>query len=175
MGSYYSAHKPTKRFRSGKFFTENEKPFNIKTELSSKLGARVLLPKLLNKNLNLNTALNSDNFITTFIYSPFLIKFFGNNRSAIKDFEFIILSSMRYSNKRFKLINLLPANCFKYRLTRKIYNSTKLQTIQENFTPWYYNTLVRFMEHCSGKKCLFQFYPFVNNDVEHEFYVRYKK
>jgi hypothetical protein len=175
MGSYYSAHKPTKRFRSGKFFTENEKPFNIKTELSSKLGARVLLPKLLNKNLNLNMALNSDNFITTFIYSPFLIKFFGNNRSGIKDFEFIILSSMRYSNKRFKLINLLPANCFKYRLTRKIYNSTKLQTIQENFTPWYYNTLVRFMEHCSGKKCLFQFYPFVNNDVEHEFYVRYKK
>jgi hypothetical protein len=135
----------------------------------------VLLPKLLDKNLNLNTALNSDNFITTFIYSPFLIKFFGNNRSGIKDFEFIILSSMRYSNKRFKLINLLPANCFKYRLTRKIYNSTKLQTIQENFTPWYYNTLVRFMEHCSGKKCLFQFYPFVNNDVEHEFYVRYKK
>jgi hypothetical protein len=135
MGNYYPVHKPTKRFRSGRFFTENEKPFNIKTGIRNKLETQVFLPKLSNKNLNLNMALNSDNFITAFISSPFLIKFFDNSRSAIKDFEFIILSSMRYNSKKFKLINLLPANCFKYRLTRKIYMATKLQTIQENFTP----------------------------------------
>lgn len=31
------------------------------------------------------------------------------------------------------------------------------------------------MEHVSGKKCLFQFYPFVNNDISYEFFARYKK
>lgn len=108
--------------------------------------------------------------------SPFFAKVFNkSNLSSVKNYNSLLLRLVSKNLGQLKFSNIIPAKCFKYILTRKIYNLTKLQTIQENFTPWYYNTLVRFMEHCSGKKCLFQFYPFVNNDVEHEFYVRYKK
>ena len=35
--------------------------------------------------------------------------------------------------------------------------------------------MIRFIEDCTGKKTLFQFYPFMNQDVTTDFVVRYKR
>ena len=174
----YPNYKTTRRFKISKFYFDSPKG-----DLSTLVSTNNRLPftnysaiSSLNKNFKAHTSYGSDVFISMFMQSPFIAKIFtSNNQSTTKNYNSLLLYLITKNSNKFKLSNILPAKCFKHRLTRKIYNLTKLQTIQENFTPWYYNTLVRFMEHCSGKKCLFQFYPFVNNDVEHEFYVRYKK
>ena len=177
--NFYSSYKSTKRYKVAKFSAKSSK---LVTPIiaSSNLKHSPLLTTPISgsgmKNFNSHSLINTDNFIAAFISSPFIIKLLSDgSRSFIKNSHFTITNLLYKDRREFALSNFLPAKCFKYSLSRKIYNSTKLQTIQENFTPWYYNTLVRFMEHCSGKKCLFQFYPFVNNDVEHEFFVRYKK
>lgn len=174
----YPNYQTTRRFKISKFYFDSPKG-----DLSTLVSTNNRLSFInysaissLNKNFKAHTSYGSDVFISMFMQSPFIAKIFtSNNQSTTKNYNSLLLHLITKNSNKFKLSNILPAKCFKHRLTRKIYNLTKLQTIQENFTPWYYNTLVRFMEHCSGKKCLFQFYPFVNNDVEHEFYVRYKK
>jgi len=98
-----------------------------------------------------------------------------SDQEVTKKWDYVVSNLLNNSDKKIDLSNLSPSKAFKYGLVRKIHNSTKSQTFQGNVTPWYYNTLVRFMEHFSGKRCVFQFYPFVNNDVDHEFFVRYKK
>ena len=174
----YPNYQTTRRFKVSKFYSDSSKG-NLTTPVSINTPAlftNYLATNLLNKNFKIHTSYNSDMYISMFMQSPFIAKVFGSNhQSTLKNYNSLLLHLGIKNKNKLKLSNILPAKCFKHRLTRKIYNLTKLQTIQENFTPWYYNTLVRFMEHCSGKKCLFQFYPFVNNDVEHEFYVRYKK
>jgi hypothetical protein len=35
--------------------------------------------------------------------------------------------------------------------------------------------MIRFIEDCTGKKTLFQFYPFMSQDVNVDFIVRYKR
>ena len=174
----YSKYQTTKRFKVSKFYSDSSKgnlPITVSLNTISPFTNYSAID-LLNKNFRLHTSYSSDVFVASFMQSPFLAKAFSSNdRSTIKNYTSVLSHLTAKHMGKFKLSNILPAKCFRHRLTRKIYNLTKLQTVQENFTPWYYNTLVRFMEHCSGKKCLFQFYPFVNNDVEHEFYVRYKK
>jgi hypothetical protein len=172
----HSSYKTTHKFKVDRLLTTTSKP-----HLTSTLGKLIypstkLTTPLMSKHFRLNLLLNSDNFIATFMRSPFMMKFLSEGGQEVhKRWDYIIANLLTSSGKKINLSNLSPSKAFRYDLLRKIHNSTKSQTFQGNITPWYYNTLVRFMEHFSGKKCVFQFYPFVNNDVDHEFFVRYKK
>jgi len=60
-------------------------------------------------------------------------------------------------------------------MSKKVLNSFSNKSFQTNIVPWYYNTLIRFIEDCSGKKVLFQFYPFINQEMTLEFVARYRR
>ena len=77
-------------------------------------------------------------------------------------------------NKNFNYSNLQPHTCFNYIISKKILSLFSTNKIREDIIPLYYNTLVRFMEHCSGKKIFIQLYPFLNQNVGYDFVVRYK-
>ena len=70
--------------------------------------------------------------------------------------------------------NLLPHASFRHSLSKKLFSLFSTNKIREDFIPFYYNTLIRFMEHCSGKKVTLQIYPFLNQNVPYDFIVRYK-
>ena len=72
------------------------------------------------------------------------------------------------------LTNLQPHNKFAFVMFKKIYAFFANNKIHKNIIPLYYHTLIRFIENCSGKKALLQFYPFVNQCIEKDFVVRYK-
>ena len=73
-----------------------------------------------------------------------------------------------------QLTNLQPHNKFKFTVFKKIYAFFANNKIHKNIIPLYYHTLIRFVENCSGKKTLLQFYPFVNQCINKDFIVRYK-
>jgi len=73
-----------------------------------------------------------------------------------------------------QLTNLQPHNGFKFTIFKKIYAFFANNKIHKNIIPLYYHTLIRFVENCSGKKTLLQFYPFVNQCINKDFIIRYK-
>ena len=79
-------------------------------------------------------------------------------------------ASHRVSNS-----NLLPHASFRFVVSKKLINFFATQTIRTNFVPWYYNTLIRFLEEVTGRRSLLQFYPFVHQNLEKEAFVRYRK
>lgn len=176
LSNVYPLHRTTKRFKVDNHLTKwsspNPTPVTYFTE-----NTAVAAPQPFSfKKFNSHALFNSDSFIVTFLESPFVMKSTQEKENSVeKKWDYLMGNLVSDHNKNLFLSNLIPSQSFKYRLVRKIYNSTRLQAIQENLAPWYYNTLIRFMEHVSGKKCLFQFYPFVNNDISYEFFARYKK
>ena len=71
--------------------------------------------------------------------------------------------------------NLIPHYSFKKIANKKVLNSFTNKNFEENLASWYYHTFIRFVEHCSGKKTLFQFYPFLSKSIGFENALRYKK
>jgi hypothetical protein len=71
--------------------------------------------------------------------------------------------------------NLIPDAVFNKNLSKVVLNSFKNNFFQENVISWYHNTMIRFLEDCTGKKILFQFYPFMSQDIDLDFIVRYKR
>lgn len=74
-----------------------------------------------------------------------------------------------------KYNNLIPENALNKKISKIVLNSFKNNFFQENVISWYHNTMIRFIEDCSGKKILFQFYPFMDQDISTDFVVRYKR
>jgi hypothetical protein len=70
--------------------------------------------------------------------------------------------------------NLSPNTCFNYKVVKKVSSTTASKLLKANLTPWYYHTIIRFIEHASGRKTLFQFYPFVDQAIDMEDVVRYQ-
>jgi len=70
--------------------------------------------------------------------------------------------------------NLQPHKSFSYITSKKILSLFSTNKIREDIIPLYYNTLIRFMEHCSGKKIFIQLYPFLNQNITYDYIVRYK-
>ena len=46
---------------------------------------------------------------------------------------------------------------------------------KENTTPWVYANLIYFMESCTGKKVYIQTYPFLNQAIDIDYMVLYKR
>lgn len=72
-----------------------------------------------------------------------------------------------------QISNLHPHAAFQKVLTKKIVSSLATRLFAQNVTPWYYNTVIQFLEHCSGLKVLWQYYPFLNQEVTSTARLRY--
>jgi hypothetical protein len=73
------------------------------------------------------------------------------------------------------MTNLVPHNSFRKSFSKKVLNSFANRLFREDIIPYYQNTLIRFIEYCTGRKVLFQFYPFVNQHIDKSYIVRYKR
>lgn len=73
------------------------------------------------------------------------------------------------------ITNLIPHVAFNKTLNKKVLDSFTNKNFDEPITPWYYHTLIRFIENCSGQKVIFQFYPFISQTIKIEDTARYKK
>lgn len=80
------------------------------------------------------------------------------------------LDSLTFSSRSSSLakLNLIPAQVFKFALKRKLLRILSFHKFSSNITLWYYNTLIRFIESCSGKKVYTKFNPFIENSLAFE-------
>ena len=75
--------------------------------------------------------------------------------------EYFFYSKHSYSHSN----NLIPNESFSFILKKKmikIFNYSKFPTIT---TIWHYNSLIRFLEFCSGKKVYIKLNTFLNNNL----------
>lgn len=115
------------------------------------------------------TAANDYFFFYFFLKNPFLLK-----NILIENKSLPALSTKLSLFKPINCNNLIPSNHFNFFFLKKIQNLKVTDSFKAEVIPWYYNNIIRFIEFLSGRKVLFQFYPFMSQEVTKEFIVRYK-
>ena len=161
----YFTHNQTKR-TSLKNWHFQHNPFNKAQFFNQSTKSANILP------------FSSPQIVLSLISKPILLKQLIITSGTVTSSVVNVLSNAL--NKRFLLpynldTNLLPHTSFRKNLNKKVLNSFTNKSFDENLVPWYYHTLIRFMEHCSGKKVFFQFYPFMDQSVSAEHAARYKR
>lgn len=145
-------------------------PFNYDLlKLQSKLKSTV------NNTLSLpyrNLPVTSLQLSLLYILQPWLLNTLINPSTFKNNSEFLLGQLNIPVNLSYT--NLQPHKSFKYITSKKILSLFSTNKIREDIIPLYYNTLIRFMEHCSGKKIFIQLYPFLNQNVTYDYIVRYK-
>lgn len=84
------------------------------------------------------------------IFNNFNLKYFMNNK------------------KTGAITNVLPNLNFVFSFKKKIIKTFSYQKFNFAVTPWYNNSLLRFLEFVSGKKVLIKIYGFLNNVLSFE-------
>ena len=112
--------------------------------------------------------------ILLFLLNPWLLKmtFIAQKLNLYLFNKIIKLKCI--SSKNLFYSNLIPSVDFNMFFLKKISSLFITHKIREDFIPYYYHTLIRFFEHCSGKKFLLQIYPFINQNIQYNYIVRYK-
>jgi len=119
----------------------------------------------------IHTLLANLNLTKKFFHHTLLVKYFFLNGTINTKLPFHTLTSLcdnfyftnRYSF--FKKTNLVPVSSFNFTLQKKILKIVNFEKFRPNIILWYYNTLIRFLENCSGKKVLFKLNPFIENSL----------
>ena len=113
------------------------------------------------------------------ISNPLLLKSFVFPLKGTKNYKDVLhLSKQLLSNAQVDKLqntNLTPHQAFNKVFTKKVLNSFANRLFRDDIIPLYQNTLIRFIEFCTGKKAMFQFYPFVNQHIDKAYMVRYKR
>lgn len=150
---------------------------NIKTSIFYKFNNN-------NKNFYLTNPIIS-NFNNFYLFNKFEILFFFYFKPIFFKYIFLISNKLKtshldnffnlntyvsnfffYSKNNFlNRSNILPDNTFSFIFRKKmlkVFNYNKFPTIT---TVAYYNSLIRFIEFCSGKKVYIKFHTFLNNTL----------
>ena len=157
--------------------------------LDSAKAGTIDRPSRQTNTLNYNSVFGSDHssFMThaqstwLILWNPILLKslmFTLSNSKSHKTFALSLstkLDNLTCTNGVIYTTNLTPHKSFNKQFSKKVLNSFANRLFREDLIPLYQNTLIRFIEFCTGKKAMFQFYPFVNQHVEKDYMVRYKK
>jgi hypothetical protein len=69
------------------------------------------------------------------------------------------------SSSLFKKSNIIPSYVFNYKLKRRVLKAFTYDTFSPDVTMWYYHTIVRFIENCTGKKVYLKFNPFIESSL----------
>ena len=107
-----------------------------------------------------------------YILQPWLLNTLTNPATFKNNSEFLLRKFSMTTDLSYT--NLQPHKSFSYITSKKILSLFSTNKIREDIIPLYYNTLIRFMEHCSGKKIFIQLYPFLNQNITYDYVVRYK-
>ncbi len=157
---------------------------NTNLPLISKFNKSVLLHSL--KNPSTSNIKNINNFML-FITNPLDLKFIFKSPifKTYSSESYRLLNSNLSSifSKVFQRLNLdntvnnnlIPNLHFNFSIFKKVSGSHSDGIFTMSSIPWHYNNIIRFMEFCSGKKILFQFYPFLSQSVEKYYVVVYKR
>jgi hypothetical protein len=103
--------------------------------------------------------------------SPLLFKFFSPLVTQASRNSF----SRFFSHYVFYGTNLLPDTSFAKVLTKTLVSTRSNSFLKENVTPWAYNNIIRFMEHVSGRRALIQIYSFMNQSMEDDYLILYRR
>jgi len=113
------------------------------------------------------------------ISNPLLLKSFVFPLKGTKNYQDVLhLAKQLLPNvhaDQLQNTNLTPHQAFNKVFTKKVLNSFANRLFRDDIIPLYQNTLIRFIEFCTGKKAMFQFYPFVNQHIDKAYMVRYKR
>jgi len=105
-----------------------------------------------------------DTFFTNLLLSPepYGMRYpnFFDKKIPLFSFNRLLVNTYPQPCTKFLGTNLVPHLFFNYTFFKKVTSFYATNTIYKNFVPIFHNTLVRFLEYCSGKKILIQFYPF---------------
>lgn len=155
-----------------------------------KLKQSSIQPSCINTRLNLSFF--KQNFKNSFYLNPYTLTYFIFNskmfnyymvRSLFKasltpaslnfKFKHIISNFFSSTSSDLPFSNIQAASVFKKSFIKKSFSQYSDNTFHQNLIPWYHNSLIRFIEHISGKKALVQFYPFLNESISLEWRARY--
>lgn len=120
-----------------------------------------------------SSALSTNALLTKFLYLDRTL-LSGTNSANSSQLEArsraLSLDSLTFSSRNDSLakLNLIPTQLFKFALKRKLLRILNFHKFSSNVTLWYYNTLIRFIESCSGKKVYTKFNPFIENSLSFE-------
>ena len=102
------------------------------------------------------------NFFFKYVTTRSLFKRKAFNNSSLLELNQLFHP---YSTPSNQTTNLAVSSSFTYELQRRLVKSFESSRWSAKVSPWYLNTLVRFMEHCSGKKVLLKLNPFIENSL----------
>ena len=116
-------------------------------------------------------------FLTTklFTNTPCIIKFLFIRGALVEDNYTCFILNKLHCGVNKKSLNLVPNTAFNYKLTKSLVSYNSKFFIKDNFTPWIYNNVIRFMEFCSGKRAFVQNYSFLNQSVDLTYTALYKR
>lgn len=70
--------------------------------------------------------------------------------------------------------NVIPHPSFQFRYFKKVLSFSNTNTFKPWLTEWYRISLLNYIEYLTGRRVLFQFYPFMAQEVPTDYVVRYK-
>lgn len=84
--------------------------------------------------------------------------------------------SLKTDNRYFErdMSNLIPHIAFQFKFFKKMLNLTGSTSFKLPLTEWYKLNFLNFIEYLTGRRVLFQFYPFMAQEVAIEDVLRYK-
>ena len=144
----------------------------VRLSLRDRIQTNIMLPLS-------QTVLNDARLVNQLYNNSLLFKYFLFNTSNRNDNVYSFFSKtavlpllkdltrFNFSSRItfYQNSNLWPSSIFKYAVRRKILKVFTYNKFLPNVTMWYYNTLIRFMENCSGKKVYLKFNPFIENSL----------
>jgi len=144
----------------------------VRLSLRDRIQTNIMLPLS-------QTVLNDARLVNQLYNNSLLFKYFLFNTSNRNDNVYSFFSKtavlpllkdltrFNFSSRItfYQNSNLWPSSIFKYAVRRKILKEFTYNKFLPNVTMWYYNTLIRFMENCSGKKVYLKFNPFIENSL----------
>ncbi len=128
-----------------------------------------------------NFFLDSGSFLENLIrvyFNPFFFKLSSFNKNSTyfnnslmyfnrSNLFYFIKNNFFYSNKSSLFFtNIIPSLKFFHVLKKKILKIFDYNKYPSDSASWHYNTIIRFIEFCTGKKACFRLHPFLNNQLD---------
>jgi len=116
---------------------------------------------------------NQTEFLIFFFLNPTFFKFFFSKNFSNYIFDFKLKNFLTYQNSdnffyniNFNLnSNLTPTSFFFYILKKKMLQVFNYDKFPITTSIWFYETLIKFLEYCSGKKINLNLYTFLRNNL----------
>jgi len=116
---------------------------------------------------------NQTEFLIFFFLNPTFFKFFFSKNFSNYIFDFRLKNFLTYQNSdnffyniNFNLnVNLTPASSFFYIFKKKMLQVFNYDKFPITTSIWFYETLIKFLEYCSGKKINLNLYTFLHNNL----------